>query len=263
MLPLPETGTSDLQAALAAADADDWYTVWRTLSEPVRNPLRTYTIRRVRPAQAEVDVDFVVHPDTGPASRWVSTARVGDELMLIGPDALARPTRAGIAWQPGDADALLLAGDETATPAICAILESLRPDETGHAFIEIPDAADALEVAAPVGVALTWLPRGDAVPGYRLTAAVQAWCAEHPRLDMEIRAERAELGSFDIDGIDVDSQLLQDVPSGRTVSCLYAWIAGEAAAVKRLRRYLVTDIGIDRTQVAFMGYWRHGKSEIA
>ena len=41
----------------------------------------------------------------------------------------------------------------------------------------------------------------------------------------------------------------------------YAWIAGEAAVVKDLRRYLVRDVGIDRKQVAFMGYWRHGKAE--
>ena len=41
----------------------------------------------------------------------------------------------------------------------------------------------------------------------------------------------------------------------------YAWIAGEAGTVKELRRYLVRDAGIDRKQVAFMGYWRRGKQE--
>jgi NADPH-dependent ferric siderophore reductase len=42
----------------------------------------------------------------------------------------------------------------------------------------------------------------------------------------------------------------------------YAWIAGEAGVVKDLRRYLVRDVGIDRKQVAFMGYWRKGKAEL-
>lgn len=37
---------------------------------------------------------------------------------------------------------------------------------------------------------------------------------------------------------------------------LYAWIAGESKVVTGLRRTLVNDLGIDRAQVAFMGYWR-------
>jgi NADPH-dependent ferric siderophore reductase len=42
-------------------------------------------------------------------------------------------------------------------------------------------------------------------------------------------------------------------------SGLYAWLAGEAGVVKRLRRHLVQDCGIDRASVAFMGYWREGR----
>ena len=42
----------------------------------------------------------------------------------------------------------------------------------------------------------------------------------------------------------------------------YAWIAGEAGMVKALRRFLVTDAGLDRRQVAFMGYWRLGRAEL-
>ncbi|WP_349814885.1 SIP domain-containing protein [Curtobacterium sp. MCJR17_043] len=36
---------------------------------------------------------------------------------------------------------------------------------------------------------------------------------------------------------------------------------GEAGCVKELRRHLVRGVGLDRKQVAFMGYWRHGKAE--
>ena len=31
--------------------------------------------------------------------------------------------------------------------------------------------------------------------------------------------------------------------------------------IKLLRRHLVSDLGIDRRSVAFMGYWRRGKAE--
>ena len=50
-----------------------------------------------------------------------------------------------------------------------------------------------------------------------------------------------------------------DMPAGAMP--FYAWIAGEAAVIKDMRRYLVRDVGIDRKQVAFMGYWRQGKAE--
>jgi NADPH-dependent ferric siderophore reductase len=51
-----------------------------------------------------------------------------------------------------------------------------------------------------------------------------------------------------------------DVPAGARP--FYAWIAGEAAVIKDVRRYLVREVGIDRKQVAFMGYWRQGKAEL-
>ena len=39
---------------------------------------------------------------------------------------------------------------------------------------------------------------------------------------------------------------------------LYAWLAGEAGVIRNLRRHLVTERGLDRRAVAFMGYWRLG-----
>ncbi len=47
-------------------------------------------------------------------------------------------------------------------------------------------------------------------------------------------------------------------PWATTWTGLYAWIAGESKVVTGLRRLLVNDLGMDRRQVAFMGYWRRG-----
>ena len=47
---------------------------------------------------------------------------------------------------------------------------------------------------------------------------------------------------------------------GHDLDGLYAWIAGESEVVTGLRRVLVKDLGVDRRQVAFMGYWRRGVS---
>ena len=42
---------------------------------------------------------------------------------------------------------------------------------------------------------------------------------------------------------------------------LYAWIAGEAAQVRALRRHLVGERGLSCRAVTFMGYWRRGRTE--
>ncbi|MFI8763927.1 siderophore-interacting protein [Streptomyces sp. R-07] len=42
------------------------------------------------------------------------------------------------------------------------------------------------------------------------------------------------------------------LPPGRP----YAWLAGEASAVRALRRHLVEERGVDRRSVHFTGYWR-------
>ena len=51
----------------------------------------------------------------------------------------------------------------------------------------------------------------------------------------------------------------EEVPGAITgVGGTYAWIAGESKVVTGLRRHLVNELGFDRSQVAFMGYWRRG-----
>lgn len=262
VLPLPGIGTSAFRNATEDPDsAANWYAVWRELPDAVRNPLRTYTVRAVRPDAAEIDVDFVVHGDTGPASAWATAAVPGDELIIVGPDAAAGQHAVGIAWQPGDASTFLLVGDETAAPAICSILESLSPDARGQAFIEIPDVADILPVTTDASLTVTWLPRGDSAPGSQLDAAVRAWVPEHlAKAGLAVGPTSAGYG-LDAEADSSDGTLLWEVPIERPGSRLYAWLAGEAGAIKELRRFLVRDTGFDRKQVAFMGYWRNGKPE--
>ena len=235
--------------------SDEWYRDWRELPEDKRNPFRTYTVRRVRPLQREVDIDFVCHGETGPASRWAVNASVGDAALLIGPDEHSAGRAIGIDWRPGDVRTVMLAGDETAAPAICAVLESLPADATGCAMIEVPTPDDAMDVTAPAGVDVRWLGRGGGVPhGSTLIPAVRDWTAR--RLSATIDQEP-------LDDIDVDRDLLWDVPPGRSIDGeFYAWLAGEASVIKNLRRFLVSEAGLDRRSVAFMGYWRLGRAEL-
>ena len=247
LLPTPAHGLRDCPRG------DDWYAEWRALPEERRNPMRTYTVRAARPELREIDVDFVLHGATGPASAWAETATSGDEVVLIGPNARFPGPTGGFEWHPPTgAPRLLLAGDETAVPAVCAIVESLAPGTVAQVFMEVPDAGDVLPLAVPVGVQVTWLPRRptDAPRGGLLAAAVLGAVRE-------LAGPRPTTPAPEPADVDADD-ILWDVPVDASGGGLYAWLAGEAGVVTGLRRDLV-GLGVDRRSVAFMGYWRAGR----
>ncbi|MFJ8688604.1 siderophore-interacting protein [Micromonospora wenchangensis] len=235
---------------------DDWYTHWRALPEQERCPIRTYTVRAVRPHLAEVDVDLVLHGDHGPAGRWALRVRPGDEAGLLGPDAGYDGEHGGIEFRPPPAGRLLLAGDETAVPAISAILERLPLDARGEVLLEVPDPADVLPVSAPPGVTVSWLARAGGGHGSRLLPAV---AAAAQRLLARTGATPAEA----VVDVDVDVAPLWEVPTPTAPVPVYAWLAGEAGVIRALRRHLVAERGVDRRAVAFMGYWRLGRVDPA
>ena len=253
VVPLPGRGLADFP------DGPDWYARWRALPDERRNPLRTYTVRAVRAGLREVDIDFVLHGDGGPASRWASAAAPGSRVALVGPDArYTGPYPGGKEWAPpADATRLLLAGDETAVPAIAAIAESLPGDVPATVLLEVPHPEDALGLRTHPDVKVTWLPRDGAAHGERLIPAVRETTAALARA-------AAPAADADLSDVDVDTDLLWEVPAPAAAAAydgLYAWLAGEAGVVKTLRRHLVSELGIDRRAVAFMGYWRLGRAE--
>lgn len=249
IFPVPEHGLSTVPTG------EDWFARWRALPDDRRCPFRTYTVRGVRQADRALDVDMVLHADGGPASRWAEAVSEGDALKVYGPDARYAERHGGLEFRPpGDTGAVLIAGDETAAPAICSILERLPADLAGEALIEVPCAQDVLEVDSPSGVRVTWLARDEAEHGEKLIGGVREAAA---RLLPPLAATQA------LEDIDVDSTLLWEVPEeeGAPYGPLYAWLAGEAAVIRTLRRHLVGERGMDRRSVAFMGYWRHGRTE--
>ncbi len=240
------------QAAPEVPQGEDWYARYRALPDTERAPMRTYTLRALRPDAGEVDVDFVLHGPTGPASRWAIQARVGDRVGLLAPDAQAEASSEGYEWKPpAQVKRVLLVADDTALPAVAGILEALaqwpQPPEV-QAFLEVEHEADVLPLQAPLGAQLFWLAREGAAHGQRLQDAV-----------------RARIGPSGIGGgeqllaeIDIDEDILWEQASAEQDG-LYAWVAGEAGAVMAIRRHLVKTCGIDRRAITFMGYWRHGK----
>lgn len=233
-----------------------WYAGWVALPETERGSMRTYSIRELREDgdRTEVDIDFVLHlaPGlSGPASRWADAARIGDEILIAGPRR--GHDWGGIEYAPGTARTILLAGDETAAPAIARTLEDSAPDTVGIAFIEVPQSADALPISAPTGVEVRWLPRGDEPHGTVLIPTVLGFLGTAPDgaiSDVETESLVWETPTFS----GLGESIAPDAPHADR----YFWIAGESGVVTTLRRHLVKDLGIDRSQVSFMGYWRRG-----
>ncbi|CAD5996203.1 siderophore-interacting protein [Agreia sp. COWG] len=255
ILPLEGAGITPLPAN------DDWYAAWRELPDHQRNPIRTYTVRQTRAVDREIDVDVVVHPVSGPASRWAEDAVIGSELVIVGPNAQHDGPHGGVDFlPPAHTDMILLAGDETALPAIASILERLPLTARGTALLEVPREDDAVCVPSHPGFDVRVFGRNGRPSGELLLDAVRETA---PQL---LRGAPAT-ESTELTDVDVDSELLWEVPSdehggpAREATALYSWLAGEAGAIKAIRRHLVSELGIDRKTVAFMGYWRLGRSE--
>jgi NADPH-dependent ferric siderophore reductase len=203
---LPSPGTEELVTP-------SWNGNEFLLPDGRRPTIRTFTPRRVAPEALELDLEIVVHGD-GVASEWAATAAPGNQGAISGPGR-------GYAIERGAA-AFLLAGDETAIPAISQLLEALPAETPVQVHIEVahPDARLALADHPCATVEWYDLPP-DASPGDALVAAVSG----------------------------------ADIPPDTRV-----WAAGEAAAVQRMRRNLFADRALPRTQASVRGYWKHGRS---
>ncbi|GAB3309498.1 SIP domain-containing protein [Epidermidibacterium keratini] len=230
-----------------------WYSEWKQLDPDTRGYMRTYTAREYRAgADPQLDVDFVMHlgDSAGPASAWASQAAVGDRLTLIGAHRDHPAGRAAIEWRAQPGQRVLIAGDETAVPAICAIVETLAPDTVGDVVVEVPSADDIQTLRAPAGVGVRWLARDGAAHGSLLSGAVR-------------KIVRPAAADAPVQVDDEGDEMLwesAEVDAAAT-GTPYAWIAGESSSVKAIRRYLVGECGWDRKSVSFMGYWRRGHSE--
>jgi NADPH-dependent ferric siderophore reductase len=210
----PREGQTGLRMPTASNEA--WMAQVMLMPKSVRPRVRNMTIRRVRVADNEIDIEFALHGDS-PMSSWVRRVRPGDPAGIFDMGTTYRP--------PERARSQLLVGDETALPAILAILDQAPPSLTAEVYLEVPTAADVRDVTAPAGTRVHWFSR-DHVPDERPGTVV---------LEAVRRAE---------------------MPPGR----VYAWVAGESRLATSVRRHLVNDRGLPKADISFAGYWRHGWS---
>lgn len=235
--------------AAAMAVSDSWYQDYLALPKAQRPAMRTYTLRALRPAELEVDVEFVLHGDGGPASRWAAHATPGETLQLVAPNAASPEDSGGYEWLDSDSvrQALLIA-DETALPAAMGILELLAQKSAPprvQAFFSVPLSADVRELALPFAE-IHWLPRDKsdnllsvvasrvAIPDYATTRGQAA--DEQSQSDALLWEKATEAKGFQ------------------------AWVAAESRVVKLLRRELLETQHLNRDCASFMAYWSQGKA---
>ncbi|WFF42469.1 siderophore-interacting protein [Salinicola endophyticus] len=123
-----------------------------------------------------------------------------------------------------DADWYLLVGDMTALPAIAANLERLPPQAVGEVIIEVISEADIQPLTAPPGMRISW--RIESHPGRDSEGLLRAVS------ELAWRPGKAGI-----------------------------WIACEFSAMRRLRRHLLDERGVDKREMYLSSYWKYGASE--
>lgn len=111
-----------------------------------RPAVRTYTVRAQR--ETEIDIDFVVHQDAGPAASWAMNAPPGDSILVGGPGPKKQVDH--------QADWFLILGDMTALPAIGVNLAQLPTNARGYAVIEVICEDDIQPLSVPDGIEVHW-----------------------------------------------------------------------------------------------------------
>ena len=115
-----------------------------------------------------------------------------------------------------------IGGDESALPAIGTLLDALSAEATAEVHLEVADDDDHIPMSSPAQATVTWHHRGE----------TDGWGDE-----LHDAARAASL--------DDDTRV---------------WVAGEAAAIRRIRRELV-DAGVSAGAMVTRGYWRLGEAD--
>lgn len=176
---------------------------------------RVYTIRALDLARGEVAVDVVVH-EGAPGSDWAMSAESGSVVGILGP---------GGGGLPAAADLNILAGDETALPAIGRMLEGLPATARAIVRIEIADMDEVQPLPSPAAeLDIAWLPRNGAPAG---TTNL---------LETAIR----------------------EIDWASAPASTHLWCACEQTAARKIRRFLDKERGFAKTDRTAVAYWRRG-----
>ncbi len=193
---------------------DDGRIVWPKAGQQLAS--RIYTIRRIQVDRNEMDVDFYLHNADGAGVNWIREAQPGMMVGILGPGGHG----------PKSAKWNVYIGDETGLPGIARMLEELPPSARGIALIEIKDAAEEQQIAAPSGVEVRWLHR-----------------------DCEF------FGKTDLLEVAVRSLEWPEIAENT-----FVWCGCEYASFRSIRHFLRDTIKLPKNRQVAFAHWRRGMS---
>lgn len=193
---------------------EDRAPVWPRLDDNGRTVMPTgqdqlhravYTFVDLDPIRGRFTFDVFEH-EHGRATTWARAAQRGAIVGITGPGSGEFPTGREI----------LMAGDETALPAIRRILEHSPTDRRGTVLLEVGTNDDICDLPRPSGIELTWLVRNRGETLWDILATTP-------------------------------------LPQGPD---RYVWVAAEKELVRKAKLRFRQGLGIGATEGYFAYYWQ-------
>ena len=177
-------------------------TVWPKGKDALHRAV--YTFVSLDEDEGRFTFDLFEH-EGGRATGWAQTARPGEVVGIMGPGSGDFP--------PGRD--LLIAGDETALPAIRRILSHSAPDRQGRVLLEVESARDICDLPHPDAMEITWV----------------------------LREKGSELW---------DHLENTDLPASQD---RYVWVAAEKELVRKAKKRFRDQLGLCHDRGYFAYYW--------
>ncbi|MBA8838933.1 siderophore-interacting protein [Ochrobactrum sp. RH2CCR150] len=130
---------------------------------------------------------------------------------------------------PSDTQFILLIADITGLPAVGRILEQLPAGFKAIVHVAVPFDADRQIIATTADVCINWY-------FWRGPKHNRSLYTELPRI----------------------AESITSLPAGPG----YVWIAGEAMAVSKSRKYFRDEFGFEKDQITAVGYWIEGQARV-
>jgi len=188
------------------SSASNGLTLWPEGEDELH--VRYYTIKSLDLDAGTIDVDIVRHRG-GIIAEWAQAAVTGDEIGLMGPAGGERPD---------NVKTVLLAGDQTALPALARYLEDLAPDVSGHVIGEAQSLED--------------------LKAYLPETSLNLHAIAGDDFAQSIVGTARELGTA-------------SPPQ-------FAWFAGEHEAAQNMRKLFKTAFKLQKGDQFAITYWRRG-----
>lgn len=180
--------------------------------------MRDFTPRRYDPDAGELWIDFYLHGAGNPIEAGPAVSWASQ--VAIGQElAVGGPRGSSVIALEG-IDVHVLVGDETALPAIGRRLEELPPQARALVVLDTEEEAHGYPLASRAQFEVVMVPPGN--PASRADRIIEVLRNCHP-----------------------------------AGSC-FTWVAAESHVARAIRRYLMTERGIDKRWIKAAGYWRRG-----